>query len=294
MNKQKLILVCLLLFTVFCGTADTVFSDQTIVLDGSTTAAPVIDGYGNDAIWQTTAGIVTHSNRANVDVEIKAVRKDDMIFFIVQYPDRDESRSHRTLAWNKKTEMYDSGPDREDCFIFKWNMGPKDVDLSIYADQGHEADIWFWKAYRTDPAGFADDKMHILSQFRSRKSKPLKSKSGNKMYLQRIVDTGVSAYTRDILVEYKGDAISGFVSRHPQGSRADVKAKGNWRDGKWSIEFARRLDTGHNDDIAFIVGGKYQFGVAISEIAGRKPDNDNGHSIYGSDDISEHLYLEVK
>ena len=58
--------------------------------------------------------------------------------------------------------MYDVGPDRGDCFVFKWAMDAAVNDLSVHSDHPYMADIWFWKANRTDPAGYADDKYHIL------------------------------------------------------------------------------------------------------------------------------------
>ncbi len=291
MKVQTAIILFSLFLLVICGTA---FSDQTIIAVKTTGTVPFIDGFDNDPIWQRLDGIVTHADRANIDVKIKAVRTDKVIFFLVRFPDENESRSQKALHWNKKIKMYELGPEREDCFIFKWNMEPKKVDLSVYADEGYETDIWFWKAGRTDPAGFADDKRQILSKSLNKKCKKITSKSGKTMYFQRISDTGKSAYSADIPIEYKGGIISQYKNRQPQGSRADIKAKGNWRDGKWIIEFCRALDTGHNDDVSFTVGKKYQFGIAISEIADKKPDIKSEQPLYGSDDISENIYLEIK
>lgn len=286
-----MIILCVFLFSIIHSP---VFSDQTITAIKTSMDVPLIDGFGDDPAWQGIDAIITHADLANVDVEIKALRNDKMIFFLVQFPDKDESRTHKSLYWNKSTEMYDLGPDREDCFVFKWNMGADDADLSVYSHKGHGADIWFWKACRTDPSGFADDKKHILSIYETRKSKPIKSKTGNTLYLQRIADKGIAAYSRDIYIEYKGDVISEFMTRQPKGSRADIKAKGNWQKGKWTIEFQRALDTGYMDDVAFAVGGKYQFGIALSEIAGKPLDLNSNFPLYGADDVSENLYLRVK
>ncbi len=291
MKVQTAIALCLLFLLVIY---DMAFSDQTIVAVKTTGTVPLIDGSDNDSIWQSVDGIITHADRANIDVKIKAIRTDKMIFFLVQFPDKNESRSQKALHWDKEIEMYNLGPEREDSFVFKWNMARQDIDLSVFADEVYEADIWFWKAGRTDPAGFADDKRHVLSASPTKKCKQITSKTGKTMYLQRISDTGKSAYSGDIPIEYKGDIISQYKRRQPQGSRADIKAKGNWIDGKWSIELCRALDTGHNDDVSFTVGEKYQFGIAISEIAGKKPDIKSEKPLYGSDDISENIYLEIK
>ena len=44
------------------------------------------------------------------------------------------------------------------------------------------------------------------------------------------------------------------------GDRGDVKARGFWRNGEWTVEFARRLSTGSPFDIAF--RGELYLGVA--------------------------------
>ena len=77
-----------------------------------------------------------------------------IIFFLVVFPDPDESRRHKPWVWEKELKMYEMGPDREDVFIFKWNMDSEQKDLSVYADKSYTADIWFWKACRTDSTGF--------------------------------------------------------------------------------------------------------------------------------------------
>ena len=78
----------------------------------------------------------------------------------MSFPDSDESVTHKTWVWGKSAEMYKTGQDREDVFVFKWNMEPNPVYLSLKADNDYMADIWFWKACRTNPVGYADDKYH--------------------------------------------------------------------------------------------------------------------------------------
>jgi hypothetical protein len=50
------------------------------------------------------------------------------------------------------------------------------------------------------------------------------------------------------------------------GSRDDIASKGTWKDGRWTVEFKRKLDTGHPaDDIIFRPGSTryYVFDAAI-------------------------------
>jgi hypothetical protein len=205
-----------------------------------------------------------------------------------------EERQHKQLAWNEEMEMYQAGPEREDSFVIKWSLEPEPVDLSLSGNSPYQADIWFWKAARTDHAGYADDKMHLYSLNRQSRSKQLLSKNGRVYYLRRFGDKGKPAYVATIQDDYTSEKLSQFSFRKPEGSRADIRAKGVWKEGKWTIEFARKLKTGHNDDISFNLRGKYQFGVSIYEIAGRKKNPNVDKPFFGSGEISEHLTLIFK
>jgi hypothetical protein len=267
------------------------YGKQTIVAQ-KVDEPPVIDGEPSDAVWDEAEAIVTHDKVADIDITLKAVWTDKEIFFLVSFPDADESRTHKSWVWDKEMEIYKMGPDREDVFVFKWNMEEQPVDLSIYADNPYRADIWFWKANRTDPRGFADDKMHILSPFYMEDAAKLTSKSGKTMYLLRKGDEGKSVYKTDLPPpEYETDAIPRFSFRTPTGSRADVRAKGVWREGRWTIEFGRALTTGNGDDIPFDTTKSYWFGVSRYEIGARKPNPDILQPLYGSGDVGEELRL---
>ncbi|MCP4753947.1 MAG: hypothetical protein GY866_23940 [Proteobacteria bacterium] len=176
----------------------------------------------------------------------------------------------------------------------KWNMASDPTDLSVFADAPYLADIWFWKACRTDPLGFADDKIQKLSVEKLPKSMKLTSKSGRTTYLKRKGDQGKPAYRNTLYIEYKGDTAPHFINQFPRGSRADIWAKGIWANGEWTIEFGRKLNTGHKDDVQFEIGKLYPFGVSRYEIAGRKPDPSLTQPLFGSGDVSEPLFLKLE
>ncbi len=52
------------------------------------------------------------------------------------------------------------------------------------------------------------------------------------------------------------------------GSAADVRAKGAWAAGKWTLEFARKLDTGNPDDTRFDIARAYKFAVGVHNDTG--------------------------
>ena len=94
--------------------------------------------------------------------------------------------------------------------------------------------------------------------------------------------------------EHAGDTVTKYENREPTGSRADIRAKGAWRDGVWTVEMARRLDTGNPDDLQLDPTQSYQFGVSRFEIAGRPANPKIDQPLYGSGEITEHLWLKFQ
>lgn len=256
---------------------------------------PQVDGLETEDVWNNINAVKTFDPIAQVEISIKSVYSDSTIFFLVSFPDKDESRQHRNWIWNNETEMYVEGPAREDVFVFKWKLDENTKDLSIYSDEPYEADIWYWKAVRTDPVGFADDKIQRLFSYSMKNTFEVTSKSGTKMHINRKGDAGHSSYKTKIYIDYEGDTVQRYIVREPTSSRADVRAKGVWKDGRWTIEFARALVTGNRDDLNFQPLDKpYGFGVSRYEIAGRPPDEESEQPLFGSGDITEMLILEFQ
>ncbi|NIA03044.1 MAG: hypothetical protein GWP12_00680 [Nitrospirae bacterium] len=53
------------------------------------------------------------------------------------------------------------------------------------------------------------------------------------------------------------------ILRTPDGSRADLEFGSVWKDGIWTAEITRKLDTASDDDVQFSLSEEYSFGVAI-------------------------------
>ncbi len=256
--------------------------------------APNIDGVASENIWARAQALVTHDPRAATDLTIRAVYTDDRVYILARFPDPDENRTHKTQVWVPDQDRYRTGTDREDTFVIKWSMAPGSVDLRVDADRPYKADIWFWKAHRTDPSGYADDKMHIYSAIEGPNSRTVISKRGLRFFLNRPGDAGKSAYKTMVPAERNGDTMPFYAPRQPEGSRADVRAKGIWRDGAWTIEFSRPLVTNNSDDIQFHIDQVYQFGVSRYEIAGRKRNPKLDQPWYGAGEITGPLSLRFQ
>ena len=253
--------------------------------------APRIDGYADEAVWKNAPAITTRDQVANIDIELRTVHTGQTIFFLVCFPDDTEDRQHKTLEWNEALQGYRSGPEREDSFVFKWNMGPYPVDLTISGEDTYKADLWYWKAVRTDPVGFADDKHHLYGATKFPQSKSLYTQSGRPVYLARLGDEGRSAYSSRTYDRYVDRNVARYANRQPSGSRADVRAKGLWKNGYWTIEFSRNINTGYTDDVQFDKRFTYTFGVSRYEIAGKPANPKLGQPLYESGEIGELLTL---
>lgn len=256
---------------------------------------PVIDGAVHDDAWQKVKPIAIRDRVANVDILLRAVYAGDTVYFAVLYPDQAQNPFHKPWIWDDQLKAYTEGPHREDTFVFKWNLEKKEVDLSTFSDDSYRSDVWYWKANRSNPAGYADDKIDTLSDNPAAKATEVISRTGKKRYLLRLGDQGSEAMNE---LPRPGTLTTPLVNRYPElkptGSRADVRAKGVWNGGFWIIEFARKLQTGQNDDIQFSSkGGPYLFGVSIFSLYGNKIDKAQPN-FYGMGEISEPLHLIFK
>ena len=256
--------------------------------------APVIDGNASDDVWSRAKPLVTYDPLAEVKLTIRAVYTDDKIFILATFPDKTENRDHKTQIWVPDQDRYRISTVREDTFVIKWNMEGHPVDLHIDAEEPYKADIWYWKSHRTDHAGYADDKMHVYSSLKAPNSKGLMSKSGVRFYLKRPGDRGKAAYKTAIHGKHAGDRTSLYPQTVPHGSRADVRAKGVWRDGVWTVEFARKLVTGNEDDVQFDIGRTHTLGVSRYEIAGRRKNTKLQEPYFGAGEITEPLALRFQ
>ncbi len=288
MRLQLLTLACL----VAAGLPADMRAEQLLTAP-YTRIPPEIDGRADEPIWSLAPVLTTHDPIASIDISLRALHSDDRLFLLVTFADPDESREHKNWQWDRGKEIYEIDGSREDVFVIKWNMAPGPADLSIRNPTPHRSDIWYWKACRTDPQGYADDKLHVFSHEKGggKFATEVTTANGETMYLLRLEDQGEPAFRIDLKVGYQGDLLPRYRHQEPIGSRADVRAKGTWRDGAWTIEWSRALQTGHDDDVQFEPTNNYHFGVSRYEIAGRPSNPELSQPLFGCGDVGEPLAL---
>jgi cytochrome b subunit of formate dehydrogenase len=89
---------------------------------------------------------------------------------------------------------------------------------------------------------------------------PRTSEQGVTWWIQRA--SGIP-YTEAADTYPVGSMIPNIVLAPFQGDRADVRAKGAWKDGRWTVEARRKLDTQSPYDVPFLVGQPVYISVAL-------------------------------
>jgi hypothetical protein len=257
------------------------------------TEAPSIDGQATESFWATAPAITTHDYSSQRPITLKSVYTTDMVFFLVTYSDESPSETHKTWVWDPKEEIYREGPDREDVFIFKWSMVGNAVNLALREPEPHRADIWFWKAHRTNPAGYADDKWQGMLFEAGTSARKIHSPQHGTLYFWRQGDTGEPAFAEKFFFEYQGDMLEKYTHREPESSRGDVRAKGVWAEGQWTIEFGRQLNTGYDDDVVFTPGSAHLFGVSCYAMALDTPHDAWAQPLYRTGDVFDRLFFTM-
>ncbi|NQU63116.1 MAG: hypothetical protein HQ517_02370 [SAR324 cluster bacterium] len=231
-------------------------------------AAPVLDGNLNE--WKKIESIQiplknTKSNgKSNVkSITVKAGTFKDQVFFLFQWKDTTLNANHKPFIWNKSSKKYENGTEKEDRMALQFGM---EGDYTADWDSGNtfKADMWHWKAARSNPAGIFQDKMTILSSKKVKKAYKMRLKNGKEIYIKRPSDKGDKLYKTKRYSKKEKDVMPKYiVTKNPRGSIGDVKVKGVWKNGMWTLEVKRKMDTGHNDDVKFVAGKSYKAGFAV-------------------------------
>jgi len=186
------------------------------------------------------------------------------------------------------------------------NSDLKSYGNKYTSSEGELGDIWHWKSIRND--GQLDDQYLDWTRFDKDKAKEAGRKSDAKEKggyadnfatkadpkdaTKKIADNTKPGYTSPnidlktgapgyILDSEKvaldqaaldampvGSYLPSIIKSPITGDRGDITAQWQWKDGVWTIEFGRKLDTGSKTDVQFTdMAAKYFFGLAIFENA---------------------------
>jgi hypothetical protein len=155
-----------------------------------------------------------------------------------------------------------------------------------------KGDLWHWQAARSARYGHADDAWLTVAGNPSgsyRETGRRKDWGGGGDVRNQSLDGTRPLYMQDpriassvpgfLLFEeamkindytifQAGDVIPFRLPRKPSGSRSDVKAQSRYAEAGWTVMLYRRMNTGHQDDVAFLSARKYSFAIAVFDDSG--------------------------
>jgi hypothetical protein len=225
---------------------------------------PVLDGRAGDPAWSSSSSFPVDVKGAsgNFTVTLSALRGKERIYFLVQWPDRREDAVHRPWVWSKEREEYGVGDEIEDAVALQFAAEGRLGDCMLSGNEA-VADLWHWRADRTNPVGFAEDGSLTVSTKRIPKANFYQAKNRKTVWVKESRDSGTVPYRSLVAGAYEGESVRRYVTREPTGSAADVRAKGAWENGTWTVEFSRLLETGDPADAVFPLKKDRYFSVAV-------------------------------
>ncbi len=263
----------------------------------------VVDG-GQPAIYPDRLGIMIGDGRVKRYPEHGCwMTCHDSLPGMLDPADEDEVEKHPVIGKlyakfgmkNRQVRKYlpESRKDAED-----WAAVKAEADLKGLRKAGAFLDLIIWDASLTGPGGFATD-FNVLEIKKVDGGEsallPNGKMLGGPAYMFDPAKTGHAALTeadlrdqgkaRHLLVGTnttkldpaaikEGDLLPAHVIDlgKASGSAHDVDyAKGEWKDGVYTVVLRRKLDTGHpEDDIVMKVGETYTFGFSIHDDAAGK------------------------
>ncbi len=267
------------LIAIFSGVllpAGPTFAQANQLVATKIASSPNLDGVAGDAAWRSAQPLKLDVRRVmppnkgvKTEASIRAAYTATHIYFLLSWKDPAADLSHKTWTWNTASGKYEEGKDREDMAALAFGLsGTFSADMLSPVEAVW--DVWHWKAFRTNPQGYAMDKTHrYFTQQPAIKANKHAANDGSDIWIVRPEDSGDSVERKqDAPTRHGGDQVPQYLPGSPSGSAADVGAKGKWADGQWTLEFARRLDTGAADDTTFAPERCYRMAVATFDRTG--------------------------
>ncbi len=239
---------------------------QTIVIS-ALDQRPVLYGIYSDWSLVTEYTIPIQPNSPSyssetTEVTLKAGHFESEIFFYLSWKDSSENLIHKAWNWDELKSRYVMGPEREDRLAIQFEMeGEYSTDWANAND--FKADMWHWKSSRSNPIGLIHDKYTVLSSNKLLRAAALPSADGGKRYVLRKNDSGQPLYHTLRFGKKQQEVMPKYELLEPEGSIADIQAKGVWKAGNWTLEIRRKLNTGNDDDVQFELGKSYAGGIAV-------------------------------
>jgi len=220
---------------------------------------------------------------------VKAVQHRNRFHFLISWDDPEISFNREMIktedGWQvRQSEFLDRFGERifwEDQLAVSLSQDRFGCAATCHMDRGERLgyhlsrdslhDLWLWSAVSSNPVGQADDRFWTTeldssgsgaridnplaiathTNFHQDWNEPYLVPTAPLRYPAIIADDPYSApYFREDDTSPVGSKLPSVVVSSRVGDRADVVSRGRWHGGRWTVEFARRLDTGSSNDLA--------------------------------------------
>jgi hypothetical protein len=252
-----------------------------------------------------------------ITIKVKSVHTDDMIYFLFDWPDAEKSTGKKEWSlqggdWKAKKADEDrlgvifeinriNKFATKGCAVLCHNESKNEKEWYYAVNSSKEkGDLWHWKSVRSNPAGFTEDGFLIDNSAKKPEAGRKRDAGKGKAKSNKTKDKTKPAFMQDPskpasvvgslltteaveITSYEGftdgTIIPGYmVNPDWTASFADLKTKGVWSDGHWTVFMSRKLNTGNDDDLAFNPKKKYPFAIAVF-------DNSHEHHSYNSEPL---------
>jgi hypothetical protein len=252
-----------------------------------------------------------------ITIKVKSVHTDDMIYFLFDWPDAEKSMGKKEWSlqggdWKAKKADEDrlgvifeinriNKFATKGCAVLCHNESKNEKEWYYAVNSSKEkGDLWHWKSVRSNPAGFTEDGFLIDNSAKKPEAGRKRDAGKGKAKSNKTKDKTKPAFMQDPskpasvvgslltteaveITSYEGftdgTIIPGYmVNPDWTASFADLKTKGVWSDGHWTVFMSRKLNTGNDDDLAFNPKKKYPFAIAVF-------DNSHEHHSYNSEPL---------
>ncbi|MFW9768295.1 MAG: ethylbenzene dehydrogenase-related protein [Candidatus Thorarchaeota archaeon] len=298
MNKKlsSMILVIGFVVTIMFASQNVIALPDGITLAPTSTSNTItIDGQMIESDWDNADILIVPSiHDSGINVVLRSLIDDSYIYIFAAW--NDSTKDDTRKAWSYNGTHWENVGGNEDRIELVWSLGanivcghnPATADTMLF-------DVWHWKASRTAPAGWADDKYWDGSG-RQSDAKTAGGYSDNSVVIQAenssVITTALGnssnvvafsnddrpfwdnsgaeiSWTAGVNATPVGDLINGYKTVLPTGSRGDVLAESVHNGTAWNVEFKRALDTGNvDDDVAFGAGSTTPFYLAVHNNSG--------------------------
>ncbi len=207
----------------------------------------------------------------------------------------DDVRAHPLLGQTlRKKDVRKYLPGSRTDESATWDRTKSADEIAKLLAAGRFVDLMQWRGHRSNPVGMADDgyvlEYRLFDAGKGVFAKNWDKKANRPKYMFDETKVGFRSRTADDIRDpakpaalvpeenavafdpnagwQAGDLIPEYyVSRAgASGSAADnARVTGSWKDGMWTVEWVRKLDTGHPDDKVLKPNGAVTIGLAVHD-----------------------------